>query len=132
MRTAPQWTYERRVKSDRPYKNLPNAITFLGYCSQLIWVVGGHAYWPAALVGLIADEVDGLVARLTGDSSEFGSMFDWGTDLTMTGIVALRAGMVWTLPFTTLAQVVMRVNDTKPACGSMRAVYTIIAIGRGR
>jgi len=114
----------------RPYENIPNAITIGGYVCQLMWILGGP--WPLALVGLIADEADGRVARAVDETSDFGSLLDWGVDMTMTGLCAVKAGLGWSLPVTTIAQVMLRQRGMAPSVGSARALYTVIALARGR
>lgn len=109
---------------------LPNAITIAGYASSLAWMAG--APWPFALVGLLADEIDGRVARVTGQTSEYGSHLDWAVDLTLTGMAAARCGMVGlcTLPVTTAVQAAMREHGVRPSIGSARAAYTVAALLR--
>lgn len=111
-----------------PVVNVPNAITVAGYVATLGWLAGGP---PAlAIAGIVADEVDGRVARATGQTSELGSLLDWGTDLTLTGLTAHRAGLIWTLPIVTPAQVYMRERGMRPTVGSARAAFTAIALLR--
>jgi len=114
----------------RRYENIPNAITIGGYVCQLVWIMGGP--WPLALVGLLADEADGRVARAVDETSDFGSLLDWGVDMTLTGLCAVKAGLGWSLPVTTIAQVMLRQRGVAPTVGSARALYTVIALARGR
>jgi hypothetical protein len=109
--------------------NLPNAITLAGYAASVGWLAGGPPW--LAILGMVADEVDGRVARATGTASEFGSLLDWGVDLTLTGLAADRAGMLWLLPFVTPIQVQMRNEGSRPPIGSARALFTAAALLRG-
>src|SRR5258706_9841385 len=75
--------------------NWPNAITLAGYAATLAWLAGGP--WWLAVAGIAADEVDGRVARATGETSEYGGLLDWAVDLTLTGLVLPRLGWTWML-----------------------------------
>ena len=110
--------------------NVPNAITLAGYALTVGWLLGGP-WWMAGL-GLIADEADGRVARATGQTSEFGSLFDWAVDLTLTGLVLNRVGALWALPPVTVGQVYLREKDWRPPVGSARAGLTLYALYKER
>jgi hypothetical protein len=62
--------------------------------------------------------------------SELGSLLDWAVDLTMTGLAAARAGLLWLLPLVTVAQAWLRARGRRPAFGSARAAFTLVAILR--
>lgn len=109
-----------------PIANVPNAITIAGYMATLAWLAGAHPGF--AVAGIVADEIDGRAARKLGQTSEFGSLLDWGVDLTLTGLTAQRAGLAWTLPVVTPAQVYLRERGQRPAVGSARAAFTAIAL----
>lgn len=109
---------------------LPNAITISGYAMQIAWLRGAKPIW--AVGGLIADEVDGAVARATDSATIFGSDLDWAADVTMTGLVANRLGILWLLPFITGVQAYMRASGKRPAFGSARAALTVLALVKER
>lgn len=109
-----------------PALNAPNVITLGGYVATIAWLMGASKAW--GVVGLIADEVDGRVARATKTATDYGSLLDWATDLTLTGAVAYKANLLWSLPPVTAIQAYLRQEGVAPAVGSARAVYTIIAL----
>lgn len=108
--------------------NLPNVITLAGFFATLAWLGGASPGW--ALLGLLADEIDGRVARATGQTSEFGSLLDWTTDVTLTALVMQRLEILWALPPVTAAQVALRKDGWRPPVGSARAVLTLWALYR--
>ena len=97
---------------------LPNAVTLLGYCASLAWVAGGPMW--LGLLGLVADEADGRLARATGTTSRFGGELDYAVDVTMTGLSAVRAlglpGLAL-LPIVTSVQAGLRANERRPPFG---------------
>jgi hypothetical protein len=111
--------------------NAPNAITMAGYGATLVWLAAGPAFWPLAVAGLAADEVDGYVARATDETSEYGSLLDWAVDISLTGLVLAKLGMPWLLLAVTPLQVYLRERGWAPRFGSWRAVFTLVAIGKG-
>jgi hypothetical protein len=109
--------------------NLPNAITLVGYASAIAWLVGGSPWF--AIASIIADELDGRVARATGQETSFGKELDWATDLTLTGAVAMRTGMPYLLPIMTTLQVARHDRGERPPIGSLRAVLMLLSIFGG-
>ncbi len=130
---APQahpWLVRGELGAEGPsLANPPNAITLAGYFASVGWLVGGP--WWLAIAGLLADELDGRVARAEGTSTPFGSMFDWATDITLTGLVAARLGILWVLPGITAVQAWLRNEEIRPEVGSARAVLTLAALVKG-
>lgn len=110
--------------------NLPNAITLSGYAMTIAWLMGASPWW--AVGGLLADEVDGRVARATGTTSEFGGLLDWGVDLTLTGVVMERAGLLPWLPVVTTGQVYLKEKGFRPSIGSARAVATLYELWKSK
>jgi hypothetical protein len=109
--------------------NAPNIISLSGYAATLGWLAGGPPL--LAVLGLVADEADGRVARELGQTSDFGGLLDWGIDITLTGLVLARLGWTWALLFVTPAQVYLRNAGFRPTIGSARAAFTIISLLRG-
>lgn len=109
--------------------NIPNAITAIGYALGLWWIAGGPAW--AALVSIVADELDGRIARATGTTSEFGSKFDWTTDVVLTAatLQKMRAP-VWIILAGTIGQVALRDRGIRPEFGSARAALMLIEVVR--
>lgn len=104
--------------------NLPNAITLLGYASAIVWLVGGSPWF--AVASIIADELDGRIARATKQETSFGKELDWAVDLTLTGAVAMRIGMPYLLPIFTTLQVAAHDRGERPNIGSVRAGMMIL------
>lgn len=126
-------TIARRAVAERQLATLsalPSAITFGGYALSLAWLTGGPAWMGIA--GIAADELDGRVARATGQTSEYGSLLDWSVDLSMTALTLGRLGALWALPVVTAAQVYLRDAEWRPTFGSARAALMLYAIGAGR
>ncbi|KKN38330.1 hypothetical protein LCGC14_0754750 [marine sediment metagenome] len=109
--------------------NIPNAITAAGYALGLWWLIGGPAW--AALVSILADELDGRIARAMGTTSEFGSKFDWTTDVVLTAatLQKMRAP-VWAILLTTIGQVALRDRGFRPTFGSARAALMLLQVVR--
>ena len=103
--------------------NLPNAITLCSLVLGVWWAFGGP--WWAALGSVVLDEVDGRVARMTKQTSHFGSQFDWGTDLALTALSLGRLGVPWAIPLVTTGQVILRNHGYRPNVGSARAFLMV-------
>lgn len=102
--------------------NLPNAMTLIGYGCSIYWLMGGSSWF--AIASIMLDELDGLIARHAQQTTTYGSLLDWGTDIVLTGLVGNRLGILPAIPFITAAQVYLREHNTKPAFGSARAGLT--------
>lgn len=109
--------------------NLPNAITLSGYGATIAWLAGGP--WWLAVYSLVADEIDGEVARSTGQTSNFGSLLDWAVDLSLTALILVKLGAPWLLLAITPVQVYLRERGWTPSCGSARAFLTVVALAKG-
>lgn len=111
--------------------NLPNAMTLASLGLGAWWAAGGPDW--AALVSVALDELDGRVARATGQTSEFGSLYDWGSDLVLTALAMNRVGAPWqAVPVVTTAQILMRQNGTRPSFGSARAAVMVYGVARNK
>jgi hypothetical protein len=106
-----------------------NGVTLLGYALGLWWVVGGPTW--AAVASMLADELDGRLARSMGQASCVGGNLDWAVDLTLTGLVAARLGILWTMPAVTAGQAYLRSREWRPAIGSARAAMMVAALVKG-
>jgi len=102
---------------------LPNAITLTGAALTAWWLRGGPKW--AAVAGLLADEIDGRIARAMGTTSRFGATLDWATDVSLNAVVMDRLGAAWALPVVLPVQVGMHAEGIRPAIGSLRAVSTL-------
>lgn len=108
--------------------NLPNAITVAGLGATAVWLGGGSGWW--ALFGLAADELDGRVARATGQTSDLGSKLDWAGDIAMNAAVLAKLGQpyVYALPAIVVGQAALREAEWRPPVGSARALTTLFAL----
>lgn len=102
---------------------VPNGITLAGVALTAWWLQGGPAW--AAVVGLLADEVDGRLARATKQTSQFGAMLDWTSDIALTAVVLDRLGAPMAIPVVVPIQVGLRESGYRPTYGSFRALATI-------
>jgi hypothetical protein len=109
-----------------------NGVTLAGYMLSLGWIGGGPPWM--AVAGLVADEVDGTIARKTGTVSEFGSVLDFTTDMIMTALVAKRLNILWLLPLITAGQVERRIHSasTLPPFLGARSLLTLAALVKER
>lgn len=63
----------------------PSICTFLGNLLALGWLISG--VWPLALASLLADCLDGWLARRWHTESEFGSNYDFTVDSTIGALI---------------------------------------------
>jgi hypothetical protein len=73
-----------------PPLTLADVVTLGGYGLGVWWSVGGPAW--AGVASIVADEVDGRLARATGTTTSHGSALDWGADVALTPLALLRLG----------------------------------------
>ena len=106
--------------------NLPNGMTLVGYGCAVYWLMGGSPVFAVASV--LLDELDGLVARQTGQQTQYGGLLDWAVDLTLTGLVGRRLGILPVVPVITAGQVYLREKNVHPKFGSARALLTGVTI----
>lgn len=71
-----------------PVVTLPNAVTAAGY-GLALWHLRGGPGW-AAVASVVADEVDGRLARAIGQTSIVGSNLDWSTDVALAAAYARK------------------------------------------
>lgn len=112
-----------------PWEALPNVISLAGYACTIGWLAGGG--WGLAIAGILADELDGRVARATETQSDRGGLLDWAIDVTLTGMVLMKMGWSWLLLAVTPIQVYLRDSEYRPPVGSARAAFTVIALLKG-
>jgi hypothetical protein len=108
----------------------PNVVSVLGYLAAIAYLTGSSAWF--AVASIAADELDGRLARATGQTSKLGGDLDWGIDVTLTGLFADRLGILWVLPAITGAQAYLRSEGHKPTILSGRAVLMLLALYRTR
>lgn len=107
-------------------------VTLTGYGLGLWWTQGGPAW--AGLASIVADELDGQVARAHGSSAR-GSALDWGADVALTPLALGRLGrelghpeLFFAAPVVLAAQASMRAAGERPTVGSARALAMLAAI----
>lgn len=107
---------------------LPNAVTLAGYASGLVWLAGGSPWF--ALGSMLADEIDGDMARRGGAPSDYGSLLDWAVDLGLTTAVIVKLGGMYILlaPAILAFQCYLRLQGKSPAFGSARAALIFRAL----
>lgn len=113
---------------------LADAVTLTGYGLGLWWAQGGPSW--AGVASLLADEVDGCLARAMGTASAHGSLLDWGGDVALTPFALGRLGRetgheqaaLLAAPPVLLGQTLLRARGYRPSVGSARAVVTLAAI----
>lgn len=119
---------------ERVRTQAPNAITLAGYALGLWWAVGGPTW--AAIVSILADELDGRMARAMNATSELGSNLDWAADVALVPMTLLRLGRATNLgavpllaaPPILFGQASLRSDGWRPPLGSPRAVIMVAAI----
>lgn len=109
--------------------NLPNALTAGSLASGVWWAFGGP--WYAAIASCLLDELDGRLARATGQTSRFGGLYDWGGDVALTALSLGRLGAPWAIPVVTTAQVALRHRGYRPKVGSARAALMAGGVALG-
>lgn len=113
--------------------NLPNALTLGSLVLGAWWATQPEAPDWAALASIILDEADGRVARATGQTSEFGSVFDWGSDIVLTALSLQKVGAPWyAIPAVATGQVLLRSEGYRPPVGSARAAVMLYGVGQKR
>lgn len=113
---------------------LADVVTLTGFGLGLWWAQGGPSW--AGVASLLADEVDGRLARAMGTASAHGSLLDWGGDVALTPFALARLGRetgherasFWAAPPVLLGQTMLRARGYRPSVGSARAVVTLAAI----
>ena len=122
--------------SDDPTVTAPDLVTLAGYGLGLWWAADGPAW--AGLLSILADEVDGRLARATGTTTAHGSALDWGADVALVPPTLARLGRelgvgsvpgLVASPAVLLAQSHLRADGERPSVGSARAVAMLAAIG---
>lgn len=109
--------------------NLPNAVTLAGLACTLGWIAGGPAW--LAIAGLVADELDGRLARARNEQTRFGSLFDWTADVVSSSLILVRLGRPAMIVPTLLGQIYLRESAWRPPIGSARAGLTLYALATG-
>lgn len=114
--------------------SLADLVTASGYGLGLWWALGGPDW--AAVLSILADELDGRIARAVGCESERGSALDWGADVALTPLVLLRLGRALeheeaalvAAPAVLFLQAHLRGAGWRPPLGSVRAVATLATL----
>ena len=118
------------VRAPKSIGTVPNMASTLGLVSALIWLGGGS---PAfAMISIVLDEIDGTLARLLGQKSRFGGEYDYAIDIALQGATAVKLGAPWLLAVTVPASAWLRMRDTQPPFGSVRAALMSVALLKGR
>lgn len=112
-----------------PVLTFADLVTLTGYGLGLYWSAGGP--WWAGAASIVADEVDGRLARALGETSTRGRFLDWGADVTLTPAAFGRLGRevgvgpglgLAVAPVALLAQAHLAAEGRRPPVGSLRAV----------
>jgi CDP-diacylglycerol--glycerol-3-phosphate 3-phosphatidyltransferase len=79
---------------------LPNLLSFFRLAAApvllLLALAGQHEAWLWLLAACFAsDAVDGTLARLTGQASQFGAMLDSWADVTVYAVIAASLPLLW-------------------------------------
>ncbi len=118
-----------------PPVTFADVVTLTGYGLGLYWAAGGP--WWAGLGSIVADEVDGRLARALGQTTRRGALLDWGADVTLTPAAFGRLGRELGLgagvglavaPVALFAQASLAAEGVRPAVGSARAVGMVAAM----
>lgn len=111
--------------------NLPNALTLASLALGVWWVADGPDW--AAVASVILDELDGRIARATGQTSEFGSTYDWATDVLLTALSLQKVGAPWqAIPVVATGQVVLREEGYRPPFLSARGVVMLYGVAKNQ
>lgn len=117
---------DRLIEREHPHLNLPNTVTVLGLGAGALWLAGYG--WGWGIASVIADEIDGPIARATGQTSEFGANLDWAGDMAMLGGVAVKLNAPWLIPVLLPLMVQQHTDDPYEGQLSARAVLMLGAI----
>lgn len=116
----------------------PDVITLAGFALGLWWCAGGPAW--AALLSILADELDGRYARMTGQTSDRGAVLDYTADMMLTPLALARLGinlgvgagfgLVAAIPVLFI-QSTLKAEGYRPEVGSARAVVMLAGVAVG-
>jgi phosphatidylglycerophosphate synthase len=111
--------------------NVANAITVAGFAAGVAWWAGYGAGF--GVLSIVADELDGRIARATNTTTELGSLLDWSSDVVLTTLALERLDApTWTIPAATVGQTYLRSRNIRPPIGSLRALLMLVAMARDR
>lgn len=125
------------MSTEAPLFTAADGVTLAGLGLGLWWSLGGPAW--AGLGSLVADELDGRLARALGETSAHGELLDWGTDLLLTPAALGRlaaeldvtrpaAAVATTAPLLLWVQAHLRARGLRPSVGSLRALLMLAAM----
>jgi hypothetical protein len=105
---------------------IPNAVSIAGFASGIAFMEGAPAW--TAIASMLADEVDGKIARSLNAESDFGKELDFGIDLSL---MIMAMGNLFGSHIPSLlvvpVQTYLKSNGYRPDFGSVRT-YLMIAI----
>lgn len=78
-------------------------VTLSGYGLGIWWCLGGPTW--AGITSIVADEVDGRLARATGIACDRGGELDWGVDVALVPLSLLRLGREIKQPYAVAASI---------------------------
>lgn len=110
--------------------NCPNFISLVGLATSIGWLVTGNKAMGVA--SILADELDGPVARATCQTSSYGSQLDYAIDVAMTGAVFYKIKHPWLLLGIVPTQAFLRDQGYAPSFGSFRALGMAYGIVKGK
>lgn len=111
--------------------SLADGVTLASYGLGLWWCLGGPTW--AGLASIVGDELDGRIARVQKTTGPRGNALDWGADVALTPLAALRLGRatnhvgtaVVASPFLLYAQASLKAKEKRPVVGSLRAAIMV-------
>jgi phosphatidylglycerophosphate synthase len=118
-------SFPRRIE----HANLPNAASTVGLVCAVAWLMGAGPGF--AVASIILDEVDGTLARMTGQTSSYGAEYDYTIDIALQGAVAMKIGAPWLLLVTVPISAAGKIKGGRPMLGSWRALGMVYGIARG-
>jgi hypothetical protein len=116
----------------RPVLTGPTLLTLLGYACSLAWLAGAPMVY--GIIGVLADELDGRLARASGTDTRYGGELDYAVDVTLTGLSAVKllgTPGLFVLPVITAVQAGLRTKGERPEFGSMRAALMLLKMAGG-
>lgn len=121
---------DRLIEREHPHLNIPNTVTVLGLGAGALWLAG--FCWGWGIASIIADEIDGPIARATGQTSEYGANLDFYGDMAMLGAVVMKLNAPWLIPVLVPYLAAQKTDEPYDGQLSARAVLMLAAIGLGK
>lgn len=117
--------FPRKIKA----ANVPNLVSTIGLGTAVAWLMGAGPGF--AIVSIMLDEMDGTIARLTGQTTKFGAEYDFAIDMVLQGAAAVKIGAPWLLLVTVPLSTSFKASGKRPWFGSFRANMMSYGVLRG-